>query len=89
MDLFNLHIGSPRIHGDDEEDGVDDLENELSYSQGKVKARSQWHGDDVELSASSRRESQQPIPLLTNGQQVSQANTFLIHIYIMLFHSSE
>ncbi|KAL0407644.1 UNVERIFIED_CONTAM: Cellulose synthase A catalytic subunit [UDP-forming] [Sesamum radiatum] len=50
---------------------IDDLENEFNYSQGKSKARSQWLGDDVELSASSRRESQQPIPLLTHGQSVS------------------
>ncbi|KAK6119614.1 hypothetical protein DH2020_046637 [Rehmannia glutinosa] len=62
---------SPRVEGDDDEDGIDDLENEFIYSQGKVKARSQWHGDDAELSASLRRESQQPIPLLTNGQPVS------------------
>ncbi|KAL0394252.1 UNVERIFIED_CONTAM: Cellulose synthase A catalytic subunit [UDP-forming] [Sesamum latifolium] len=68
---YKRHKGSPRVDGDDDEDDIDDLENEFSYSQGKVKARSQWHGDDAELSASSRRESQQPIPLLTNGQSVS------------------
>ncbi|KAL0330529.1 UNVERIFIED_CONTAM: Cellulose synthase A catalytic subunit [UDP-forming] [Sesamum radiatum] len=68
---YKRQKGSPRVDGDDDEDDIDDLENEFSYSQGKVKARSQWHGDDAELSASSRRESQQPIPLLTNGQSVS------------------
>lgn len=76
--LFFLYIGSPRVDGDDDEDDIDDLENELNYSQGKLKARSQWHGDEVELSASSRHESQQPIPLLTNGQPVSQARKFSI-----------
>ncbi|KAG8375778.1 hypothetical protein BUALT_Bualt10G0135700 [Buddleja alternifolia] len=68
---YKRHRGSPRVDGDEDEDDVDDLENEFSYSQGKMKARSQWHGDDAELSASSRRESQQPIPLLTNGQPIS------------------
>ena len=75
-------IGSPRVDGDDDEEDDDDLENEFSYSQGKMKARSQWQADEVELSASSRHESQQPIPLLTNGQQVSQANTLMINTCI-------
>lgn len=69
--------GSQRVDGDDDEDDVDDLENEFNYSQGKSKAGSQWHGEDVELSSSSRRESRQPIPLLTNGQPVSDVNKFL------------
>ncbi|KAL0372229.1 UNVERIFIED_CONTAM: Cellulose synthase A catalytic subunit [UDP-forming] [Sesamum calycinum] len=68
---YKRHKGCPRVDGDDEEEDIDDLENEFNYSQGKSKARSQWLGDDVELSASSRRESQQPIPLLTHGQSVS------------------
>lgn len=49
-------LGCPRVDGDDEEDDINDLENELSYPQGKLKGRSQWHGDAAELSASSRRE---------------------------------
>ncbi|KAI4376911.1 hypothetical protein MLD38_014616 [Melastoma candidum] len=57
--------------GDDEEDDVDDLDNEFNYAQRVTAARRQWQGDDSELSASSRHESQHPIPLLTNGQQVS------------------
>ncbi|KAL2236199.1 UNVERIFIED_CONTAM: Cellulose synthase A catalytic subunit 1 UDP-forming [Sesamum indicum] len=68
---YKRQKGCPRVDGDDEEEDIDDLENEFNYSQGKSKARSQWLGDDVELSASSRRESQQPIPLLTHGQSVS------------------
>ena len=64
-------IGSPRVDGDDDEDEVDDLENEFNYGQGHVKARRQWQGDDADLSSSSRHESQRPIPLLTNGQVVS------------------
>ncbi|KAI3739483.1 hypothetical protein L2E82_29888 [Cichorium intybus] len=67
----NEHKGSPRVDGDDDEDDVDDLENEFDYSQGNAKGRRQWQGEDPDLSSSSRRESQQPVPLLTNGQQVS------------------
>ncbi|KAI3942284.1 hypothetical protein MKW92_047876 [Papaver armeniacum] len=55
--------GSPRVEGDDDKDDIDDLENEF--------ARRQWQGDDVDLSSSSRHESQLPIPRLTNGRQVS------------------
>lgn len=63
------------MDGDDEEDDVDDLENEFNCTQGNTKARRQWHGDD--LSSSSRHESQ-PIPLLTNGQQVCWIE-FIMH----------
>lgn len=61
---------SPRVDGDDDEDDVDDIENEFNYVQGSGKTKRQWHGEDVELSTSARHESQQPIPLLTNGQSV-------------------
>ncbi|KAJ6697869.1 CELLULOSE SYNTHASE [Salix purpurea] len=67
---YRRHKGSPRVDGDEDEDGVDDLENEFNYAQGISKGRSQWQGEDIELSSSSRHESQ-PIPLLTNGQPVS------------------
>ncbi|KAG6698288.1 hypothetical protein I3842_08G012700 [Carya illinoinensis] len=68
---YKRHKGSPRVDGDDDEDDVDDLENEFNYTQGNSKTRRQWQGEDAELSSSSRHESQQPIPLLTNGQPVS------------------
>ena len=64
-------LGSPRVDGDDDEDDVDDLENEFHYPQGNNKGRRQWQGDDADHSSSARHESQQPLPLLTNGQQVS------------------
>ncbi|GMP94586.1 hypothetical protein CsSME_00044002 [Camellia sinensis var. sinensis] len=67
---YKRHKGSPRVDGDDEEDDVDDLENEFNYTQGNSIARRQWHGEDADLSSSSRHESQ-PIRLLTNGQPVS------------------
>nr|TKS11917.1 cellulose synthase family protein [Populus alba] len=67
---YRRHKGSPRVDGDEDEDDVDDLENEFNYAQGIGKARRQWQGEDIELSSSSRHESQ-PIPLLTNGQPVS------------------
>nr|APU87550.1 CesA1 [Plantago cunninghamii] len=52
---YKRHKGSPRVDGDDDEDDVDDLENEFNS----------------ELSASSRRGTQQPIPLLTHRMPVS------------------
>lgn len=67
---YKRHKGSPRVDGDDDEDDVDDLENEFNYPQGN-KGRRQWQGDDPDLSSSARHDSQQPVPLLTNGQQVS------------------
>lgn len=57
------------MEGDDDEDDVDDIENEFNYAQGNAKTRRQWE-EDADLSSSSRREYQQPIPLLTNGQTV-------------------
>ncbi|KAK1382840.1 Cellulose synthase [Heracleum sosnowskyi] len=63
--------GCARVDGDDDEDDVDDLDNEFNYTQGNNQARGKWQGDDVDLSSSSRHESHQPIPLLTNGQSVS------------------
>ncbi|KAM0053754.1 putative cellulose synthase (UDP-forming) [Helianthus debilis subsp. tardiflorus] len=57
-------IGSSRVDdGDEDEDDVDDLENEFDYVQGNGKTRHQWQPEDSE--------SQQPIPRLTNGQEVS------------------
>ncbi|MED6203822.1 Cellulose synthase A catalytic subunit 1 [UDP-forming] [Stylosanthes scabra] len=68
---YKRHRGSPRVEGDDEEDDVDDIENEFNYnSQGNAKAKRQWE-EDADLSSSSRRDPQQPIPLLTNGQPMS------------------
>ncbi|XP_020213695.1 cellulose synthase A catalytic subunit 1 [UDP-forming] [Cajanus cajan] len=67
---YKRHRGSPRVEGDEDEDDSDDIENEFNYGQGKAKPRRQWE-DDTDLSASSRRDPQQPIPLLTNGQTVS------------------
>ncbi|KAI4316311.1 hypothetical protein L6164_024302 [Bauhinia variegata] len=68
---YKRHKGSPRVEGDDDEEGVDDLENEFNYGQGITKARRQWEGEDADFSSSSRHDPQQPIPLLTNGQPMS------------------
>ncbi|KAH0989599.1 hypothetical protein GBA52_001082 [Prunus armeniaca] len=43
----------------------------FNYAQGNSNGRRQWQGEDADLSSSSRHESQQPIPLLTNGQPMS------------------
>lgn len=68
-----LNLGSPRVRGDEEEDGVDDLDNEFNYTQGNVDG-AQWQlrvqGEDVDVSSSSRHEPHHRIPRLTSGQQV-------------------
>ncbi|KAF5726235.1 cellulose synthase A catalytic subunit 1 [Tripterygium wilfordii] len=66
---YKRQKGSPRVEGDDEEEDIDDLENEFNYTHDNSKARRHWQGED--LASSSRHESQQPIPLLTNGQVIS------------------
>ena len=71
------------MDGDEDEDDTDDLENEFNYAQGTSNARRQWQGDDPDLSSSSRRESGQPIPLLTNGHSVGNyRNEILNNTYI-------
>nr|AMQ81243.1 cellulose synthase catalytic subunit 3 [Miscanthus x giganteus] len=71
---YKRHKGSPRVRGDEEEDGVDDLDNEFNYTQGNVQGP-QWQlrgqGEDVDLSSSSRHEPHHRIPRLTTGQQMS------------------
>ncbi|KAG2595359.1 hypothetical protein PVAP13_5KG069200 [Panicum virgatum] len=68
------HKGSSRVPGDEDEDGVDDLDNEFNYAQGNGKGP-QWllqgQGEDVDLSSSSRHEPHHRIPCLTSGQQMS------------------
>ncbi|KAL6848097.1 hypothetical protein ACP4OV_022225 [Aristida adscensionis] len=68
-----IRQGSPRVPGDEEEDGVDDLDNEFNYTQGNDKGP-QWQlqgQGDVDLSSSSRHEPHHRIPRLTSGQQMS------------------
>jgi len=70
---LSSNLGSSRVPGDEEEDGVDDLDNEFNYTQGNGKGP-QWQlqgqGEDVDLSSSSRHEPHHRIPCLTSGQQV-------------------
>ncbi|WVZ72493.1 hypothetical protein U9M48_020943 [Paspalum notatum var. saurae] len=71
---YKRHKGSPRVPGDEEEDGVDDLDNEFNYTQGNVQG-SQWQlqgqGEDPDISSSSRHEPHHRIPRLTSGHQIS------------------
>jgi hypothetical protein len=78
---MNLDVlGSARVDGDDDEDDGDDIENEFNYTQGNTKSRTQWD-DDADLSSSSRRDYQQPIPLLTNGQTVIYSTVLVFCIW--------
>lgn len=84
-----LLLGSPRVDGDDDEEDVDDLDNEFNYAQGTSKARRQWQGEDSELSSSSRHDFQRSIPLLTNGQPVSdEKHNGVFFIYFHLYFPS-
>ncbi|MCI18637.1 cellulose synthase A catalytic subunit 1, partial [Trifolium medium] len=77
---YKRHKGSARVDGDDDEDDGDDIENEFNYTQGNTKSRTQWD-DDADLSSSSRRDYQQPIPLLTNGQTVIHSTVLGFYIW--------
>lgn len=69
---YKRHKGSPRVAGDDEEDGADDLDNEFNYSQNNGSAVRPWQlQDDAKLSSSARYDSRRHIPQLTNSQPVS------------------
>ncbi|KAJ1282364.1 hypothetical protein BS78_03G046300 [Paspalum vaginatum] len=71
---YKRHKGSPRVPGDEEEDGVDDLDNEFNYTQGNAQGP-QWQlqgqGEDPDVSSSSRHEPHHRIPRLTSGHQIS------------------
>ncbi|CAN6336431.1 unnamed protein product [Urochloa humidicola] len=71
---YKRQKGSPRVHGDEEEEDVDDLDNEFNYKQGNGKGP-EWQlhgqGDDTDLSSSARHEPHHRIPRLTSGQQIS------------------
>lgn len=69
---YKRQKGSPRVSGDEEEDGIDDLDSEF-HTQGNVKVVSPWqqqHEEYVDLSSSSHHEPQPQhrIPRLTSGQ---------------------
>uniref|UniRef100_A0ACD5T6F1 Uncharacterized protein n=1 Tax=Avena sativa TaxID=4498 RepID=A0ACD5T6F1_AVESA len=60
--------GSSRVPGDEEEEGVDDLDNEFNYKQDSDNG-SKWHlQGDIGFSSSSSR---QRIPRLTSQHQIS------------------
>lgn len=71
--LLDENSGSPRVHGDEEEEDVDDLDNEFNYKPGNGKGP-EWQlhgqGDDADLSSSARHEPHHRIPRLTSGHQV-------------------
>ena len=71
--------GSARVHGDEEEDGADDLENEFDYThydrQHIAEAMLQGHmsyGRASDHDMPHRMQTMPPsVPLLTNGCDVS------------------
>lgn len=61
---------SPQMEGDDDEDDVDELENELKYGESNnTKIGWQWE-EDADLSSSSGHDSQIPNPHLAYGKPV-------------------
>ncbi|CAD6272684.1 unnamed protein product [Miscanthus lutarioriparius] len=65
---YKRQKGSPRVHGDEEEEDVDDLDNEFNNGKGPEW---QLQRDDADLSSSARHEPHHRIPRLTSGQQIS------------------
>lgn len=82
---YKMHKGSPRVEGDEGEDGADDVGNEYHYpppgsrneKQKIAEAMLRWQmsygrGEDVGAPTSTRQEvSESQIPRLTNGQSIS------------------
>lgn len=83
-------IGSPRVANDEEEDGIDDLDNEFEYENGGIGFDQVSEGMSV-----SRRhhysdlDSAPPgsqIPLLTYGDEVIISIRLLAHTSSVYFH---
>eukprot|EP00252_Welwitschia_mirabilis_P015285 TRINITY_DN3357_c0_g2_i1.p1 TRINITY_DN3357_c0_g2~~TRINITY_DN3357_c0_g2_i1.p1 ORF type:complete len:1090 (+),score=185.27 TRINITY_DN3357_c0_g2_i1:411-3680(+) len=76
---YRRHKGCQRVEGDEEEDGIEDLENEFSYAENgrrekheRAEAMVNWRGEDTDsVATSGRHDPQNQITLLTNGQPVS------------------
>ncbi|CAL9772392.1 unnamed protein product [Musa acuminata subsp. burmannicoides] len=77
---FKRLKGCPRVAGDDEEDGVDDLENEFNFVGGH-KQESQYMADAMlqghmsygrwgDINAPNMAHNAPQVPLLTNGEMV-------------------
>ncbi|KAJ8544071.1 hypothetical protein K7X08_025689 [Anisodus acutangulus] len=72
--------GSPRVEGDEEEDGTDDIEHEFDYSVGTLGRQGSGpvpsvYGGSYENATSSRQDSSTSgieIPLLTYGEEDTQ-----------------
>lgn len=61
MQLFL--IGCPRVHGDEEEDNIDDVENEFSFHNDRVKHDFQSYGFDYFEQHMSSCDSRDQLPL--------------------------
>jgi cellulose synthase A len=73
VSLFFFVAGCARVPGDEEEDGVDDLEDEFNWKDSghdsQYVAESMLH---ARMSYGRAADVPQPVPLLTNGQMVRQ-----------------
>lgn len=74
-----------QLKGDDDEDDVDGLRNEVKYGPGN-NSKTGWQWDeDADLSSSSGHDSQLQNPHLTNGQLVIFYYFVLNLRYLLLY----
>lgn len=77
IEIWIYITGSPRVEGDEEEDGADDLEHEFKYDDYEALTYAQNAGEislehrgSAELVVSSKLDPDLEIPLLTYGEEV-------------------
>lgn len=82
--IRELFIGCPRVHGDEEEDDIDDVENEFNFESDHMKHDFQCYGFEhfeLDMPSHESRNQLSQVPLLTGGQMVK---TLLPHSQIIL-----
>lgn len=92
-------LGCPRVAGDEDEDGIDDLENEFSFArrdrddmqygaeamlQGQMRV---GRGTDVEMPQGVN--AGYNVPLLTNGEMVCRHCLVFLRLWVFLAEHSE
>lgn len=83
-------VGCPRVAGDEEEDGFDDIDNEFSFAgrnredmQYGAEAMLQGHmrfGRGLDMEMPRGVNSVSNVPLLTNGEMVCYCVVIFIHL---------
>jgi len=75
---WNIFIGCPRVHGDEEEDNIDDVENEFNFENDRVKHDFQCYGFDYFEQHMPSRDSRHQLP------QVPLPSVMHMHYHVMV-----